>query len=517
MKSKIGVICSAGLIPLMGCGHATKETAVGSGEKRPNVIFIVADDLGYGDLGCYGAHRIGTPNVDAIARSGLRFTDAHAVAATSTPSRYALFTGYYSWRRKDTGIATGDAGMVIRPEQATIADLFKKAGYATGAIGKWHLGMGDKAGTQDWNGKVTPGPEDLGFDYSYLMAATGDRVPCVWLENQRVADYDPSAPIAVSYETPFPGEPLGRDHPEMLTNLKPSPNHGHDMAIVNGISRIGYMKGGGKALWKDENIADSIAAKAVRFIEKQKDTPFFLYVGTNDIHVPRFPHGRFRDKSGMGYRGDAILQFDWTVGEIVRALEETGLRENTLIVLTSDNGPVVDDGYADRAVECLGDHRPWGDFRGGKYSSFEAGTRVPFLVSWPKRVKPGVSDALVSHIDLFASMENLVGVEVETVTAMDSRNALPVFLGEEKKGRTYVVEAASSLAVSDGQWKYIMPNNGPSYNKLTNTELGNSKEEQLYNLREDIGERNNVASEFPEKVAEMKALLEQEMQAGYRN
>lgn len=339
---------------LLGCSLSTSLLATGctgvnktadlEALKKPNVIFIVADDLGYGDISCYGAEAITTPHVDSLAASGLRFTDAHAVAATSTPSRYSLFTGLYSWRRNDTGIAAGNAGMVIRPEQTTIADMFKSAGYTTGAIGKWHLGLGDKTGSQDWNGVITPGPQDIGFDYSYLMAATGDRVPCVWIANQRVANYDKSAPIYVSYEEPFPGEPLGKDHPELLTKMKPYPNHGHDQTIVNGISRIGYMKGGGTALWEDENIADTIVAKTVQFIKSHRDTTFFLYVGTNDIHVPRYPHARFAGKSSMGYRGDAILQFDWTVGEIVKALREQGLAENTLIVLTSDNGPVVNYG-----------------------------------------------------------------------------------------------------------------------------------------------------------------------------
>lgn len=511
MKTKLLVGLGVSTSLLSACGSKQQEEV-----KQPNVIFIVADDLGYGDLSCYGAKRIQTPNVDRLAAEGLRFTDAHAVASTSTPSRYSLFTGHYSWRRNDTGIATGDAGMVIRPEQTTVADIFKAAGYTTGAVGKWHLGLGDKAGTQDWNGFVSPGPQDLGFDYSYLMAATGDRVPCVWMENQRVANYDPEAPIAVSYKTPFPGEPLGKDHPEMLTKLKPSPNHGHDMAIVNGISRIGYMKGGGKALWEDENIADTIAAKAVQFIERQKEKPFFLYVGTNDVHVPRYPHERFRDKSGMGYRGDAILQFDWTVGMIVEALEKAGILDNTLIVLTSDNGPVVDDGYADKAVELLGDHRPWGEFRGGKYSNFEAGTRVPFIVHWPAVVKPGISDALFSHIDMFGSMEKLIGQDMGEAAGMDSQNYLPTLTGEDKKGRDYVIEASGSLSISDGEWKYITPNKGPAYNKLTNTELGNSEDEQLYNLHEDVGEKQNVAEKYPDKVKEMKQILEREKQKGFR-
>lgn len=511
MKTKLLVGLGVSTSLLSACGSKQQEEV-----KQPNVIFIVADDLGYGDLSCYGAKRVQTPNVDRLSAEGLRFTDAHAVASTSTPSRYSLFTGHYSWRRNDTGIATGDAGMVIRPEQTTVADVFKAAGYTTGAIGKWHLGLGDKAGTQDWNGFVSPGPQDLGFDYSYLMAATGDRVPCVWMENQRVANYDPEAPIQVSYKTPFPGEPLGKDHPEMLTKLKPSPNHGHDMAIVNGISRIGYMKGGGKALWEDENIADTIAAKAVQFIEQQKEKPFFLYVGTNDIHVPRYPHERFRDKSGMGYRGDAILQFDWTVGIIVEALEKAGILDNTLIVLTSDNGPVVDDGYADKAVELLGDHRPWGEFRGGKYSNFEAGTRVPFIVHWPAVVKPGISDALFSHIDMFGSMEKLTGQDMGEAAGMDSQNYLATLTGEDKKGRDYVIEASGSLSISDGEWKYITPNKGPAYNKLTNTELGNSEDEQLYNLHEDVGEKQNVAEKYPDKVKEMKQILEREKQKGFR-
>lgn len=499
---------------MAGCTGTNKE-ADAEASGKPNVIFIVADDLGYGDMSCYGAKAVATPHVDSLAACGLRFTDAHSVAATSTPSRYSLFTGHYSWRRADTGIAAGNAGMVIRPEQTTVADMFKSAGYTTGAIGKWHLGMGDKTGSQDWNGLITPGPQDIGFDYSYLMAATGDRVPCVWIENQRVANYDESAPIHVSYEKPFPGEPLGKDHPELLTKLKPYPNHGHNQAIVHGISRIGYMKGGGKALWQDENIADTIAAKAVRFIENHKDTTFFLYVGTNDIHVPRYPHPRFAGKSGMGYRGDAILQFDWTVGEIMKALEQQGIAENTLIVLTSDNGPVVNDGYLDQAVELLGDHRPWGELRGGKYSSFEAGTRVPFIVRWPKKVTPGVSDALVSHIDLFASMAALVDSELKNGTAADSRNQLPALLGEDKKGRDYVVEVAQTISVSDGKWKYITPCDRTPYYKITRTETGNSPEEQLYNLHEDIGEKNNVASKHPDMVKMMQEVLEREKEKGF--
>ena len=247
------------LASLAACNSATAETVQKNSTQatqKPNVIVILADDLGYGDFKCYGAKNVEAPHVDKLASEGIRFTNAHTVAATSTPSRYSLLTGEYAWRRPDTDIAAGDVKMIIRPEQYTMADMFKSAGYATAAIGKWHLGLGDKTGGQDWNAPLPAALGDLGFDYHYIMAATADRVPCVFIENGKVANYDPSDPIEVSYTKNFPGEPTGKDNPELLYNLHPS--NGHDMSIVNGISRIGFMKGGGKALWKDENIADSI-------------------------------------------------------------------------------------------------------------------------------------------------------------------------------------------------------------------------------------------------------------------
>ncbi len=490
----------------------TDNSNINSAElpDKPNIIIILADDIGYGDLSCNGEPTINTPNVDNLAAQGVRFTDAHAVAATSTPSRYSLLTGNYNWRRNDTGIATGDAGMIIKPEEYTIAQMFQQAGYTTAAVGKWHLGLGKDKGQQDWNGEIDYGPREIGFDYSYLMAATGDRVPCVYVENQRVVNHDAEHPIEVSYATPFPGEPLGKDHPELLTVMKPSLNHGHDQAIVNGISRIGYMKGGGKALWMDENIADSITAHAVSFIKESKDKPFFLYFGTNDIHVPRVPHSRFRGKSGMGPRGDAILEFDWSVGQVVQAVKDIGAENNTIIIITSDNGPVIDDGYMDQAVELLGEHRPWGDFRGGKYSNFEAGTRVPLIITLPGYTKPFVSDASVSQIDFFASFANLSGVQLSEGAAKDSKNQLDVLLGNSTQGRDYVIESAGTLSVSDGEWKYIEPGKGARYNRLTNIELGNDTLPQLYNLKNDIGEKNNLYLDNPEKLDKLKNILEAE-------
>ncbi|MEG1005604.1 MAG: arylsulfatase [Bacteroides sp.] len=494
--------------------HATggQPSCEKSSEKnsRPNVVFIYADDIGFGDLECYGAKNVKTPHVNRLADNGIRFTNAHATAATSTPSRYSMLTGKYAWRVPGTDVATGNAGMIIRPEQYTLADVFKQAGYATGAIGKWHLGLGDKGGEQDWNAPLCAALGDLGFDYSYIMAATADRVPCVFIENGKVANYDPSAPIEVSYRKPFEGEPLGKDHPELLYNLKSS--HGHDMAIVNGIGRIGYMKGGGKALWKDENIADSIASHAIEFMDKHQHEPFFLYVATNDIHVPRFPHERFRGKNKMGLRGDAIAQFDWTVGQVVAALERLGLTENTLIVLSSDNGAVVDDGYQDRAEELLNGHRPTGPLRGGKYSSFEGGTRVPAIVSWPKEVKKGkVSPALVSQIDWLASFASLTQSVLPKKTATDSYNNLDTWLGKSSKSRDWAVEQAANhtLSVRTADWKYIEPKSGPAM--ITwgpKIETGNSPDPQLYDMTKE-GERENLAAKYPDKVKELQQILEQ--------
>ena len=446
--------------------------------------------------------------------NGIRFTNSHTTSSVSTPSRYGLLTGQYPWRKEGTGIAAGDAGMIIRPEQYTMADMFRDAGYATGAVGKWHLGLGDKTGTQDWNGTVSPALADIGFDYSYIMAATGDRVPCVFIENGRVVDLDPSDPIQVSYSTPFEGEPLAKDHPELL---RIHPSQGHDQAIVNGIPRIGYMKGGRSALWRDEDIADSITVKALDFIARHRNEPFFLYFGTNDIHVPRVPHERFAGKSGLGPRGDALLSFDETVGRVMACLEDLGLADNTLVILSSDNGPVVDDGYQDRAWELLGDHRPWADFRGGKYSAFEAGTRVPMIVSWGDRFNGTVSDALFSHIDFFASLAALIGAGIPDDAAPDSRNAIDVLTGKDLTGRDYVIEqnVNSTLSVMDSEgWKYIEPSDAPAIEFYTGMELGNSPDGQLYNVSDAKYEKDNLIREFPAKAAELKKVLETETAKG---
>jgi len=490
------------------CSSPQSESVEGSPDvlSKPNIVLIYTDDVGYGDVSSYGATEISTPNIDRLAEKGIRFTDAHTTSATCTPSRYGWLTGQYPWRKDGTGIARGDAAMIINPDRFTLPDALKQAGYITAVVGKWHLGLGPEGGP-DWNGEITPSPLDIGFDESFLIPATGDRVPTVYVANRHVIGLDPQDSIQVSFREPIGDEPTGRDNPELL---KMHPSHGHDMTIVNGISRIGYMTGGKAARWVDEDMADTITARAVDFIERNQDQPFFLYFSTHDIHVPRVPHPRFVGKSGMGPRGDAMLQLDWSVGQLLQTLDSLQLTENTIVVFTSDNGPVVDDGYHDEAVEKLGNHQPAGPFRGGKYSVFEAGTRVPLLIQWPEKIESGVSDALVSQIDFLASLAALTEQPVPSGAATDSQSNLSVLLGESQEGRAFLVEHAASGALSliKGNWKYIEPNDRSFYNENTDIELGNMPEPQLYDLSADRSEQQNVASQHPEVLAEMQVLLE---------
>ena len=335
--------------------------------------------------------------------------------------------------------------------------MLRSAGYATGVVGKWHLGLGPKGGP-DWNGDITPSPNDIGFDYSFIMAATGDRVPTVYVENRRVVGLDPADPITVNYSAPVDDGATGKSNPELL---KMAPSHGHDQTIVNGISRIGYMKGGKAALWKDEDMADDFTRRAVRFIEQQKARPFFLFFALHDPHVPRVPHPRFAGKTTMGPRGDVIVETDWSVGEILDTLDRLKLTDNTLVIFTSDNGPVVDDGYKDDAVARLGSHTPSGPFRGGKYSHFEGGTRVPFIVRWPGRVKPGTSDALISQVDFLRSFAAFVKKPLAAGDAPDSVDTMGALLGTTKVGRAELVEQAGGQALRVGQWKYIEASKRP--------------------------------------------------------
>ncbi|PZX48302.1 sulfatase family protein [Algoriphagus chordae] len=473
-----------------------KEEQTDSELKKPNIVIIYMDDLGYGDLSSYGATELSTPNIDKIANGGIRFTNGYATSATCTPSRYALLTGVYPWRNKDAKILPGTAPLLISTTQMTIPKMLRGQGYQTGVVGKWHLGLGD--GNVDWNQHISPSPNEVGFDYSYIMAATQDRVPTVYIENGDVVNLDPNDPIEISYKENFEGEPTGKDNPE-LTTMKW--HHGHNNSIVNGIPRIGYMKGGEAAKWSDVDMADHFLEKAQSYVKSHKENPFFLYYAFQQPHVPRTPHPRFEGKSGMGPRGDVILEADWMVGEFMKTLEDEGLLDNTLIIFTSDNGPVLNDGYYDDAVEKLGDHTPAGPLRGGKYSLFEAGTRVPFMLYWKGKIQPQVSDALVCQLDLLSSLASLTG---STDTTEDSENLLPAFFGEKKTGRSeLILEATGRTALRKGEWIMIPPYNGAAKIKSVNIEIGNDKAYQLYNLTDDIGQTNNLAEANPDKLEEM--------------
>lgn len=491
------------------------QASVTDHARKPNLVIFYIDDLGYGDVGSYGAVGVRTPSIDRLAENGIRFTDAHSTAATCTPSRYSLLTGEHGFRVA-ADILEGDAPLLIPPGKPTIASLLKRAGYVTAVVGKWHLGLGD--GEMDWNTEISPGPLDIGFDYSFLLPATGDRVPSVYVENRRVVDLDVSDPIEISYAGKVGARPTGYENPELL-RFQADPQHSD--TIVNGVSRIGHMDGGESALWVDEDFPDIFTAKAVQFIRENRDQPFFLFHSFHDIHVPRLPNERFKSQSSMGPRGDAIVQTDWMVGEVIAELEALGIADNTLVIFTSDNGPVLDDGYADQAVELIANHRPSGPFRGGKYSAYEAGTRIPTIVYWPGTVAAGTSDALLSQVDIYASIAALVGAEIKPGAAVDSRNHLDAWLGRTLTGRKLLLEeSVGTLSLRNESWKYIAPFSGEATFDWVaddkDIEGGFETVPQLYDLANDLGEQTNVAAENPKLVVEMQAEIERIVADTYR-
>ncbi|WP_281613063.1 arylsulfatase [Flammeovirga sp. SubArs3] len=506
MKKLLSCLALAGV---MACQKpATNQTDVSNNTDKPNIIIFYVDDLGYGDIGKNGLIGAETPEIDKLADGGVLFTDVHSPHATCTPSRYSMLTGEYAFRKK-AQILPGDAPLLINPNTRTLPDMLREAGYATGVVGKWHLGLGN--GNVDWNKAVKPGPLEIGFDYSFLLPSTGDRVPSVYLENHNVVNLDPKDPITVSYKKNISDRPTGNDHPELL---RQGADKQHGNTIINGISRIGYMKGGEKALWTDEDFPEKLAGKASDFITKHKDEPFFLYFAFHDIHVPRLPSDKFKGKSPMGLRGDVIYQMDYTTGLVMKTLRDLGIEENTLVIFTSDNGAVLSDGYDDKAIELLGDHKPTGPYAGGKYSSLEGGTRVPMIAYWPNRIKAGqTNDATFSHIDFYASFAELLGEEIPQGVAIDSKSMLPALLGESQQGRDFMVEEAFSLGMRHGKWKYIQPipkkRRIPDFmDKKKFIKGGLSHQPQLFNLEEDIAEDKNIAEQHPEIVALMQGKLD---------
>ena len=468
----------------------TKES-----KTLPNIIIIYADDLGYGDVSSYGVGKLQTPNIDKIANKGTRFTNGYSSSATCSPSRYALMTGTYPWRNKRAKILTG-ANLIIDTLEMTLPKMLKGEGYQTGIVGKWHLGLGDSK--IDYNQRISPGPNEVGFDFSFIMPDTQDRVPTVYLENGSLLNLDLNDPIDVSFEKNFEGEPTGKDNPELLSMMW---HHGHNGSIVNGVPRIGFMKGGEQAKWSDIDMADEFLNQAKKYVDTVKENPFFLFYTLQQPHVPRTPHPRFEGTSGMGPRGDAIVEADWCIGELYKHLKKSNLLENTILILSSDNGPVLNDGYYDDAVEKLGDHTPSGILRGGKYSLFEAGTRVPFITYWKGNIKPQVSDQMVSQIDFLNSIASLVGSEIRSNDGVDLADVL---FENKGKGRSeLVLEAQTKTAFRKDNWVLIPPYPGPSKSINVNIELGNAAAYQLFNLENDLSQQNNLAESESEKLNEM--------------
>ncbi len=492
---------------------AMATTAMFLGMKRPkpsfamatpNVVIILADDLGYGDVGCYGATKVRTPNIDRLAAGGTRFTDAHAPSPICTPTRYTMLTGEYYFR---VGTTVGrqwnrHRQFLVQDDRLTVGELFQDAGYDTACVGKWHLGFGEK--TPDWNGELSPGPLDAGFDYYFGVPNANSEAPFAFVENRRIVGLDPKDPISI------PGESVGNYH---------------------------QMTGGKAARWVQEDIALVQTKKAVNYIEGHKDKPFFLYFAPCNVHTPVVPNPRFRGTSDCGLYGDFIQELDWSVGEVLGTLDRLGLADNTLVLFSSDNGAV---NYRD--VFATG-HRSNDGFIGQKTDIWEGGQRVPFIARWPQHVPAGrTSDELVSLADVLAMSAALLGKELPPKAGPDSFNILPALLDEpgHKPPRTTLVMGWPGWALRHGKWLYIPhqgsggvttdPNNPPGEGWMNFAETGHKNSDydgdgklredappgQLYNLEKDPAESTNLYRKHPRLVRRMDALLEKIKARGER-
>ena len=485
--------------------------------RKPNVIVIMADDMGYGDLSCYGANDFETPYIDQLAAEGIRFTSGYCSASTCTPTRYSFLTGTYAFRKKGTGIAPPSSPSIIPANTPTIASMLRGVGYRTAVIGKWHLGLGGEEGP-DWNGDLKAGPLEFGFDTCFLLPTTNDRVPQVYVKDHRVLNLDPKDPLWVGRKKPSEDHPTGITHRD---TLKMDWTHGHNSTIHNGISRIGFYTGGHAARFRDEDLADKWVEQSVEYIEENKDRPFFLFFASHDLHVPRIPHERFQGATRLGYRADSIVQLDWCVGELMKAVDAQGLAENTLFVFCSDNGPVMDDGYADEALEKLGDHRAGGPYTGGKYSVYEGGTRTPLITRWKGTIDPGVSDEMVCTIDFYGSLAALAGGKIPEDGALDSLDVLGALLGEDgAKGRTELVQqdngSRGNFGFRFGDWKLQRHDSKKARNVVVEKLLENTEvpKFQLFDLSKDPAEKKNVIADHPEKAEELKARLTEIIESG---
>lgn len=489
-----------------------RETPDVTCNDKPNIILINADDLGYGDLSCYGATKVNTPNIDALARQGRSFTDAHAASAVCSPSRYGLLTGRYPVRRNIWGPLWTQTPLSIDPNRQTLASLLKDSGYSTAVIGKWHLGFGEEK--PDWNGELKPGPLELGFDYYFGMPIVNCAPPYVYVENHHVVGLDPADPFVEGVES--------------VTQKLPD---------KGGYEALGGAKRAHE-LFRDEMVGTTFKEKAVNWIKENgqcSDKPFFLYLATTNIHHPFTPAPQFLGTSQCGLYGDFIHELDWMVGEVVKAVEEVGQTDNTLIIFTSDNGGMLN--RCGQYAWCAG-HKLNGDLLGFKFGAWEGGHRIPFIAKWPGRIPEGTStDHLFSQVDLMATFAEIAGATIKDGHGEDSVSQLETLTGApEEPIRDELVISPNSpehLVARKGKWVYIPAQDeggfkqknigdhcfgGAAVFQLTNQvnsdfdSNGRIKEgappAQLYDLETDPYQATNVYSDHPEIVAELDALVE---------
>ena len=475
---------------------------------KPNIVFILADDLGYGDLSCQGADRIGTPNIDRITHQGLRFTDAHSPSSVCTPSRYNLLTGRHCWRTwAKSGCIWIHDPMVIEDDQMTIASLLRDNGYTTGLVGKWHLGFG-RPGTEGWdnlsgvnlNGRIDPGPCEVGFDYFYGVPAVGQE-PKIYIENHEVVGLEPDDPIEIALDP----------DPAYLMEYYQRPRTRNPRIKMNG---------GKGAEFQFNDLAVHLTGKAQQYIQDHSagEKPFFLYFAQRNVHSPLIPHPRFENTSEIGVYGDFINELDWSVGEILKTLEQQNILDNTLIIFSSDNGatemhtPVTHVDY--------NGHKSNGPLRGQKSEVFEGGHRIPLLARWPGHVAAGsTSDQLIALTDMLATFAGLVGVELPDDAGQDSFDMLPVLLGQDgaRQIRPHCVHDSMQrhlFAMRSGEWKLILGQGGGGIGSGWGTKPGiehftaADPAFQLYNLVDDLAETRNVFAKYPDVARKLTATLE---------
>lgn len=453
---------------------------------RPNIVIILADDLGYGSLNSYGADEahIRTPNIDRLASEGRRFTDANTPSSVCSPTRYGLLTGRYDWRTDQKhGVLNTTDPLHIETSRSTIASLLKLAGYRTAAIGKWHLGYGSER--HDFRKPLTPGPLDIGFDYHFSVPQNHGDASGIYVRNRKVVG------LRSDRNVPAGKSPYGRDY-----------------MGIDAPQRV------------DKNVMDELTNDAIGWLQQPKDdVPFFLYFAPVAIHFPYTPSDETNGTSGTGVYGDWIHELDLSVGRILDTLDQMKVAKETLVIFTSDNGGVLmTEGDRPEAEAYRAGLRCNGDWRGRKHSIYEGGFRVPFLVRWPGRVEPGtVCDETINLVDMYATIAALIDhpVSPDRHVAEDSFNVLPAMLDmphqEPLRSSMIVHSPNGNFAIRRGSWKYVEGQPSPTLKQPPQrVEL----HAQLYNLQDDPGEQNNVIDDHPELTKRLATLLEKQRADG---